>query len=98
MTSMMTIWTDEQGHWSAARVLLFAWLLHCGLLVWLRMERLTPMLMTFHAGVATALITWAAGARIAQYISPIGQSLVKALPTAPWRKERDVEVGIDPAP
>lgn len=95
--TMTTIWTDEQGHWSAARVLLTLWLIHCGALVWLRMAQLTPMLMTFHGGVATALVTWAAGARIAQYISPIGQQLVNAIPKAPWRKERDAEKGIDPA-
>jgi hypothetical protein len=93
----MTMLRDEQGQWSAARTFLLAWLIHCILLIWFRMDRLSPLLLTFHAGVVTPLIMWAAGPRIAKYMVPVGQALVTSLPKAPWRKERDVELGIDPS-
>ena len=92
---------DEQGNRSAARVLLGAWLtqsvLYVGACVVRGIEPGNPVL-AMDTAIATALIAWAAGPRIAQYIggqigsaaSAVGQSL-RALVA----KRRDAATGIE---
>lgn len=92
---------DEQGNRSAARVLLGCWLgqsvFYVGVCVLRGVEPSNPVL-AMDTAIATALIAWAAGPRIAQYIggqigaatSAVGQSL-RALVA----KRRDPATGVE---
>lgn len=95
---------DERGSLSAARVLLSCWLgqsvLYVFVCVGLDMA-MSNAVLSMDAGIATALITWAAGPRIAQYIggqvgsvaSAVGSSLRDAI-----YKRRDHDQGTEPTP
>lgn len=89
---------DERGHLSSARVLLWVWsLVSLGLVLAAWRELPNPVL-AFLSGVEIALIAWAGGARIAQYLGPqvgaaasaVGQSVREAV-----QKRRDPEAGYE---
>lgn len=89
---------DEQGHLSSARVLLWVWSLFSLTLIALTWRELSNAVLAFLSGVEIALIAWAGGARIAQYLGPqvgatasaVGQSLREAI-----QKRRDPETGVE---
>jgi hypothetical protein len=92
---------DERGQLSSARVLLWVWsLVSLGLVLWAWRELPNPVL-AFLSSVEIALIAWAGGARIAQYLAPqvgaaasaVGQSLRDVV-----QKRRDPERGYEVSP
>jgi hypothetical protein len=98
-TTDNTIFHDESGGWSAARVFLAVWLLQVIAYIWLR--PISVAVLTLDSGVAMGLIAWAGGARIAQYVGPsigaaanaVGQS-IKEIVT----KRRDPKEGLESTP
>lgn len=67
------IFRDEQGSLSSARVFLACHLVQMTAYVWVCLladKDTNGSVLTMDAGIATALIAWAGGARIAQYIGP----------------------------
>jgi Ca2+/H+ antiporter len=89
---------DEQGSFSSARVLLWTWsLFSLVFIVWTWREAPNAV-YAFLSGVEIALIAWAGGARIAQYLGPqvgaaanaVGQSLREAV-----AKRRDPSQGVE---
>lgn len=89
---------DERGRLSSARVLLWLWSLVSLALVVTTWRTVPNAVLAFLSGVEIALIAWAAGARIAQYLAPqigatasaVGQSLRDAV-----QRRRDPETGIE---
>lgn len=89
---------DERGHLSSARVLLWLWSLVSLALVLLAWREVPNPVLAFLSGVEIALIAWAGGARIAQYLGPqvgaaaagVGASLREAV-----QKRRDPEQGYE---
>lgn len=89
---------DEQGNLSSARVLLWCWSLYSLLLVALTWRVIPNAVLAFMSGIEIALIAWAGGARVAQYLAPqvgaaasaVGQSLREAV-----SKRRDPEQGVE---
>lgn len=67
----MTLFKDEKGRWSAARVFLAAWLGNAAAYIWWRPDSPSlGLVLTFFSGVALPLIVWTAGPRIAEYLAP----------------------------
>lgn len=89
---------DERGRLSSARVLLWVWSLFSLILIAFTWRELPNPVLAFLSGVEIALIAWAGGARIAQYLGPqvgatasaVGQSIREAV-----QKRRDLETGIE---
>lgn len=89
---------DERGRLSSARVLLWVWSLFSLALVALAWRDVPNAVLAFLSGVEIALIAWAGGARIAQYLAPqigsaasaVGQSLRESV-----QKRRDPETGVE---
>lgn len=89
---------DERGHLSTARTLLWVWSLFTLLLIALAWRELPNGVLSLLSGVEIALVAWAAGARIAQYLGPqvgstaaaVGQSLREAV-----QKRRDSDNGFE---
>lgn len=77
MTKLTTIFKDERGDWSAARVFLFIWLANAAAYVWQRPDSVSlGAVLTFFTAIGTPLIVWTAGPRIAQYLGPQVGSVV----------------------
>lgn len=76
----MSLFRDEKGEVSAARVYLAAWLCVISVAAWVHPAE---AFWGVAVSVALGLISWAAGARIAQYIAPsigeAGKTLVSML-------------------
>lgn len=76
----MSLFRDEKGDVSAARVYLAAWLVVIAVAAWVHPAE---AFWGVAVSVALGLISWAAGARIAQYIAPsigeAGKTLVNLL-------------------
>lgn len=98
MSRLLELVQDERGRLSSARVLLWLWsLVSLGLVVRFWADLPNPV-MAFLSGVEVALIAWAGGARIAQYLAPqvgataqaVGQSLREAI-----QKRRDPAQGLE---
>jgi hypothetical protein len=96
----MTLFRDERGNLSAARILLTAWLsLAAGIVIF--RPTAENAVLALLSGIALPLIAWAAGPRIAQYIGPqagavaagVGASVRNAI-----SKRRDTAHGVDPTP
>lgn len=89
---------DERGRLSTARTLLWVWSLFTLLLIALAWRELPNGVLSLLSGVEIALVAWAAGARIAQYLGPqvgatastVGQSLREAV-----QKRRDPDNGYE---
>lgn len=89
---------DERGHLSTARTLLWVWSLFTLALIAFAWRELPNGVLSLLSGVEVALVAWAAGARIAQYLGPqvgatasaVGQSLREAV-----QKRRDPEQGLE---
>ena len=89
---------DERGQLSTARALLWVWSLFTLTLVAMTWRTVGNGVLSLLSGVEVALIAWAAGARIAQYLGPqigaaanaVGQSLREAV-----QKRRDTDVGYE---
>lgn len=89
---------DERGRLSTARTLLWVWSLFTLLLIALAWRELPNGVLSLLSGVEIALVAWAAGARIAQYLGPqvgaaasaVGQSVREAV-----QKRRDPEQGYE---
>lgn len=89
---------DERGRLSSARVLLWVWSLFSLILLALAWREVPNPVLAFLSGVEIALIAWAGGARIAQYLGPqvgstaaaVGSSLREAI-----QKRRDPETGVE---
>jgi hypothetical protein len=89
---------DERGRISSARCLLWVWSLFSLALVALAWRTVGNPVLAFLSGVEVALIAWAAGPRIAQYLGPqvaatagaVGQSVRDAI-----AKRRDPATGIE---
>jgi hypothetical protein len=89
---------DERGRLSSARVLLWVWTLFSLTLIAAAWREVPNAVLAFLSGVEIALIAWAGGARIAQYLAPqvgaaasaVGQSL-----RATIQKRRDPETGVE---
>ncbi len=89
---------DERGQLSTARTLLWVWsLFMMGVIVcWWR--AVPNAVLSALSGVEVALIAWAGGARIAQYLGPqigatasaVGQSVRDVV-----QKRRDAEAGYE---
>jgi hypothetical protein len=91
------MFSDERGKGSLARVSTFTWLLWSAALITFQ-PAVSNAALAFMGSVATALIAWTAGPRIAQYLGPqigavttgIGQALRTAV-----AKRRDPSEGIE---
>ena len=89
---------DERGQLSTARTLLWVWSLFVIAFVTLAWRSVSNGVLSLLSGVEIALIAWAAGARIAQYLGPqvgataaaVGQSLREAV-----LKRRDTDAGYE---
>lgn len=67
----MSVFKDEKGAWSAARVFLSVWLANAVLYTWLRWDTTSlGVVLTFFTAIGTPLVVWTAGPRIAQYLGP----------------------------
>lgn len=87
----MSLLKDERGQWSAARVLLTGWLLQTAAYAWycvLSQRDPSSAALALDSGVAVALISWAAGPRIAQYIGGQVGSVASAVANAKILKRR----------
>jgi hypothetical protein len=98
----ISVFQDERGTWSAARMFLAAWLLNAGVYIWLRGEVDTVgVILTFYSAVGVPLIVWTAGPRIAQYLGPSAGAIVQGVGesakslTARIQARRDPEKGIE---
>lgn len=98
MSRILELVQDERGRLSSARALLWLWsLVSLGLVVTHWADVPNPVL-AFLSGVEVALIAWAGGARIAQYLAPqvgataqaVGQSLRSVI-----QKRRDAAEGVE---
>lgn len=88
----MSVFKDEKGQWSAARVFTGVWLANGIAYLWCGNP--DNAALAFLSGIALPLICWAAGPRIAQYIAPQIGATVKAVADAKIlerRKGRDTE-------
>lgn len=78
---------DERGNLSTARVLLWCWSIAALGLVLAKYHDIPNPVLSFFSGILIALVSWAGGARIAQYIAPqigntaqaVGQSMRDAV-------------------
>ncbi len=78
---------DERGRVSSARALLWLWSVVALALVVVKYRDVPNGVLAFFSGIEMALIAWAGGARIAQYLAPqisataqaVGQSLRQAV-------------------
>lgn len=86
---------DERGKPSMARTLLFFWTVQCGIVIWL--PWVTVGALALCGSIETALIAWAAGPRIAQYIGPQIAAVGSAIAST-FRKGRDAEQALEPSP
>lgn len=77
----MTTFHDERGQRSAARVLLVSALVYEALYlgVWGRDSDTLGVVVTFFTALDMALVTWAAGPRIAQYLGPQAGAIVQGV-------------------
>ena len=68
----MSVFRDEKGNVSMARVAVAYWLALCGYAVAAALHGARPdnAVWAVLSGVAVALVSWAAGPRIAQYLAP----------------------------
>lgn len=89
---------DERGQLSTARTLLWVWTAFTLALLALAWREVPNGVLSLLSGVEIALVAWAAGARIAQYLGPqvgatasaVGQSLREAV-----QKRRDPDNGYE---
>lgn len=89
---------DERGQLSTARALLWCWSVFTLLFVALTWRTVPNGVLSLLSGVEIALIAWAAGARIAQYLGPqigatasaVGQSVREMV-----QKRRDPDQGYE---
>lgn len=89
---------DERGRLSSARVLLWVWSIFSLVLLAITWREVPNPVLAFLSGVEIALIAWAGGARIAQYLAPqigatasaVGSSLRETI-----QKRRDPETGVE---
>jgi len=89
---------DERGQLSTARALLWVWSLFTMAVVALWWQTVPNGVLSLLSAVEVALIAWAAGPRIAQYLAPqvgaaaaaVGQSVREAV-----QKRRDPEHGYE---
>jgi hypothetical protein len=93
----MSLFTDEQQNTSRARVLLWMWSLMCMYLVLWHHQTLDNGVLAFMSGVEMALIGWAAGPRIMQYLAPQIGNAARGIAQATSRfAQRDPRLGIQP--
>lgn len=88
---------DETGGWSSARCLLWLWSLVSLVLIVVDRD-LSNAILTYLSSVELALIGWAAGPRIAEYLLPQLGRTADAIGQAKRAKERDPENGWEPTP
>jgi hypothetical protein len=89
---------DERGQLSTARTLLWVWTAFTLALLALAWREVPNGVLSLLSGVEIALVAWAGGPRIAQYLAPqvgaaasaVGQSLREAV-----QKRRDPEQGLE---
>lgn len=92
---------DERGQLSTARALLWVWSVFTMALVAIWWRAVPNGVLSLLSGIEVALIAWAGGARIAQYLGPqigataagVGQSVREAI-----AKRRDPATGIELTP
>lgn len=92
---MVKLFHNEQGHRSAARAHLCAWTVFAMVLIGRHWRELPQHIVAVIGTIHMALIAWAAGPRIAQYLAP-GISGLAAQAKAVWAR-RDPKEGVDPA-
>lgn len=98
MAEWRQLMQDERGHLSAARALLWVWSLFTLIFVAAAWRSAGNGVLSLLSAVEMALVAWAAGPRIAQYLAPqigatataVGQSLREAV-----QKRRDTEAGYE---
>lgn len=89
---------DERGQLSTARTLLWVWTGFTLALLALTWREVPNGVLSLLSAVEVALVAWAGGPRIAQYLAPqvgaaasaVGQSLREAV-----QKRRDPETGLE---
>lgn len=89
---------DERGQLSTARTLLWVWTAFTLALLALAWREVPNGVLSLLSAVEIALVAWAGGPRIAQYLAPqvgaaasaVGQSLREAV-----QKRRDPEQGLE---
>ena len=70
-----TTWKDERCNYSSSRILLWLWTALVFFLLLRHPDILTNAILAFLSTVYMALVCWAAGPRISQYIGPqLGQA------------------------
>jgi hypothetical protein len=95
---LLEVVRDEKGSYSSARVLLWLWSAFSLVLVARHWDTVPNAVLAFLSSVEMALIAWAGGARIAQYLGPqigavaagVGASVREAV-----AKRRDPETGVE---
>lgn len=87
----MSLLRDEQHGVSTARVGFWAWSVFTmsivASVVWFDAKEPSQAVWTLIGGIIMALITWAAGPRIAQYIGPQIGNVARAISTARDKRE-----------
>jgi len=96
------VFHDETGARSAARTFLALWLANAALYVWIRDESDgLGVVLTFFTAIGSALVVWAAGPRIAQYLGPAVAGSVQGVAdaaralAAKVRARRDPDAGYE---
>lgn len=86
----MSLWRDEQGNWSSARVLLWLDLTFLSVLVWRDAAsdafNVPSEAYAMLGGIGTFLLLWAAGPRAMQYLGPQVGKAVNAIAAAARKK------------
>lgn len=96
--SLRTVLQDETGAFSASRTLLFAWLANAVLYTWQHhADDSIGLVLTFFTGIALALIAWAGGPRIAQYIGPMIGATTAAVADAGKALAAKIQARRDPS-
>jgi hypothetical protein len=66
-----SLFRDEKGNLSAARVFLAVWLANAVGYIWTKSSPDSfGVVLTFFTAIGTPLVVWTAGPRIAQYLGP----------------------------
>lgn len=75
----MSLFRDERGTRSAARLLLTGTLVQAFARLWVTRGDVSPAELAFYTAVVTALVAWAGGPRIAAYVGPQIAAATKAV-------------------
>jgi hypothetical protein len=93
----MSLFNDEQQNMSSARVLLWLWSGMCMYMVVGHFKEVDNGVLAFMSGIEMALVGWAAGPRVMQYLGPqIGRAAAAVGQATSRFAPRNHQLGIQP--